>query len=106
LATKFATVFDGRANFTNPSGIPQFRLQTMTVTGVHSLSECLGLTDNWSSPRAANQEGLVSKRRSDPPGDPKTANEVFGFPWIAHFRPEAGTKKREVLLPVVGKGKL
>ena len=78
----------------------------MTVIGARSLSGYLGLTDSSSSPKAANQEGLVSKRRSDPPGDPKTANEVFGFPWIAHFRPEAGTKKREVLLPVVGKGKL
>jgi len=79
LATKFATVFGGRASFTNRSGIPQFLLQTMTATGARSPSEFLGLTDNWSSPRAANQEGLVSKRRSDPPGDPKTANAVFGF---------------------------
>jgi len=51
----------------------------MTVIGARSLSGYLGLTDNWSSPKAANQEGLVSKRHSDPPSDPKTANAVFGF---------------------------
>ena len=80
LATKFATAFGGRASFTNPSRIPQFPLPTMTATGARSPSEFLGLTDSWSSPKVASQEGLVSKRHSDPPGDPKTANAVFGFP--------------------------
>jgi hypothetical protein len=52
-----------KSQFYESSGIPQFLLQTMTATGARSPSECLGLTDNWLSPRAANQEGLVSKRQ-------------------------------------------
>jgi hypothetical protein len=36
--------------------------------------------DNWSSRKAANPEGLVSKRHSDPPGNPKTAGAAFQFP--------------------------
>jgi hypothetical protein len=38
--------------------------------------------DNWSNPKAANPEGLVSKRHSNPPGNPRTAGAAFLFPVV------------------------